>query len=204
MTDSKKLLRLGSDHPRCARCKTDDVRLLCRVRGAPAKGAVLCRNCHARGKPLSPAAAARKARAFAAAGYTRPECVICAEAALQLLERDHLAGAANSERTQPLCANHHAIKSYMAEHGDMAPLRLRDPQRSALLLQAAFELGLGAMLALFAAWDGVHGETARCIFLGTSSVLLLAWAAWNISADGHFKSVLGPDYDRAIPALVPV
>ncbi|MGA8575270.1 MAG: hypothetical protein WB609_06195 [Candidatus Cybelea sp.] len=85
----------------------------------------------------------------------------------------------------------------------MAALRLRDPERSALLLQAAFEFGLGAMLGMFAAWDGVQGETARCIFLGTASLLLFAWAAWNISADSYFEGVLGAGYDRAIPAPVP-
>ncbi len=70
-------------------------------------------------------------------------------------------------------------------------------------LQAAFELGFGAILGMCAVWDGAHGETARCIFLGVGSVLLLAWAAWNIAADSYFEGVLGPGYDRAIPATVP-
>jgi hypothetical protein len=203
MSDTKKLLRFGSDTPKCTKCKTDDFRQLCRVRSARGGSIMLCRNCRAKRKPLSGSAAARKARQFAAAGYARPACVVCGEPALQLLELDHLEGAANSGRTQPLCANHHAIKSYMAEHGPAAALRLRDPERSALLLQSAFEFGLGTMLAMFAAWDGVHGETARCIFLGVCSGLLFAWAAWNVSADSYFEGVLGPGYDRAIPALVP-
>lgn len=202
MSDTKKLLRLGSDMPKCSKCGNDDRRVLCYIPQGR-RSQILCRNCRARRRPMTVAAAARKARQFAAAGYDRPACVVCNESALALLELDHLCGAANSSRVQPLCANHHAIKSYTAEHGAAAVLRLRDPDRSALLLQAAFEFGLGAMLAMFAAWDGVNGETARCIFLGSASVLLLAWAAWNVSADAHFEQLLGPGYDRAIPAPVP-
>jgi|HubBroStandDraft_4_1064222.scaffolds.fasta_scaffold00005_107 hypothetical protein len=202
MSDTKKLLRLGSDAPKCAKCGNDDRRVLCRIPQGR-RSLILCANCRAERKELSAAAAARKLRQFAADGYPQPACVVCGLAVLRMLERDHLAGAANSDRMQPLCANHHALKSYMAEHGAAAVLRLRDANRSALLLQAAFEFGLGAMLAMFAAWDGVNGETARCIFLGTASVLLLAWAAWNVSADAHFEQLLGPGYDRAIPAPVP-
>jgi len=202
MSDTKKLLRLGSDAPKCAKCGNDDRRVLCRIPQGR-RSLILCRNCRARRRPITTAAAVRKTRQFAAAGYDRAACVVCGESALGLLELDHLLGAANSSRVQPLCANHHAVKSYMAEHGAAAALRLRDPERSALLLQAAFEFGLGAMLAMFAAWDGVNGETARCIFLGTASMLLLAWAAWNVSADAHFEQLLGPGYDSAILATVP-
>ena len=85
----------------------------------------------------------------------------------------------------------------------MAALRLRDPARSALALQAAFELGLGAVLGMFAVWDGMHEETARCIFLGVASAVLFAWAGWNLAADAHFQHLLGPGYDRAIGAEVP-
>jgi hypothetical protein len=202
MSDTKKLLRFGTDDPRCAKCGSADRRLLCRVQQGR-RSVTLCRNCRAKRKPLSPSAAASKARQFAAAGYAHAACVVCGEPALQLLELDHLANEANSAVVEPLCANHHAIKSYMAESGPMAALRLRDPQRSALLLQAAFEFGLGTMLAMFAAWDGVNGETARCIFLGVCSGLLFAWAAWNVSADEYFENTLGPGYDRGIAAVVP-
>lgn len=203
MSDTKKLLRLGSDAPCCAKCLVADIRQLCRMQDSKHGSLILCRNCRAERKQLSPSAAAQRIRRCAAAGYEHAACVVCAEPALKLLELDHLAGAANSDRLQPLCANHHAVKSYMAETGPMAALRLRDPQRSALLLQAAFEMGLGAMLAMFAAWDGVHGEAARAIFLGVCSGLLFAWAAWNVSADSYFEGALGPGYDRAIAAAVP-
>lgn len=202
MSDTKKLLRLGTDAPQCARCKSADIRHLCRVQDPHRGTLILCRNCRARRKLLSGSAAARAAQRFNAAGYAVPACVVCDELSLQLLELDHLLGAANSGVMEPLCANHHAIKSFMAEHGPVAALRLRDPDRSALLLQAAFEFGLGAILAMWAAWDGVQGATARCIFLGVGSGLLLGWAAWNISADAYFEGVLGRGYDLAIPAPV--
>ena len=203
MSDTKKLLRFGTDQPCCTRCKNPDIRQLGRVQDPKHGMLLLCRNCRARRKPLTKNARARRTRQFTAAGYTAPACVVCSESSLQLLELDHLWGAANSAITEPLCANHHAVKSYMAEHGAMAALRLRDPGRSALLLQAAFEFGLGSILAMFAVWDGAQGATARCIFLGVGSGLLFAWAAWNVAADGYFEGVLGPGYDRAIAAGVP-
>jgi hypothetical protein len=202
MSDTKKFLRFGTDDPRCAKCGKDDYRLLCKVRRGGST-IVLCSNCKTRQKPVSPKANARKAKRFRDAGYHKPACVICYEPTLQVLELDHLVNAANSDIQEPLCANHHAVKSYMAESGPMAVLRLRDPRRSGLLLQAAFEFGLGAILAMIAVWEGTHEETARCIFLGVSSWLLFAWAAWNVTADSYFEGVLGPGYDRAIPATVP-
>lgn len=197
---TKKLLRFGTAEPRCSKCGNSDDRFLCCMK---ATAAILCRNCRAKSKPLSAKAAAQRARRLKEAGYYKPECVICLDSALQILELDHLAGAANSTAVEPLCANHHAIKSFMAESWPMAALRLRDPNRSALLLQAAFELGLGAVLSMFAAWDGMHEETARSVFLGIAAAVLIAWAIWNISADAHFETVLGPGYDRAIAAEVP-
>ena len=202
MSDTKKLLRLGSDQPRCADCGTDDYRTHCRVRRGKRRLLIICRSCHAKRKRLSPRAAAQKAARFGAAGYVQPACVICTEPALRLLELDHLAGDANSKLTEPLCAKHHAIKSYEAEHGLMAALRLRDPQRSALLLQAAFEFGLAAILGMMAAVEGAD-NVSRAVFFGAVAVALAAWAAWNISADSYFEARLGPGYDRAIPATVP-
>lgn len=202
--DTKKLLRFGTDHPRCQRCKTDDHRVLCLVM-APGKpsDAILCHNCRDRRGKLSPKAYAAKRRRFAQAGYPEPACVVCGEPSLQLLELDHLAGDANSPRTEPLCGNHHAIKSYWAEHGAMAALRSPDPERRALVFQAAFEFGLAAILALFALWEGADEQTARAIFFGVASAGLFAWATWNIAADKHLAAVYGVDYDRGVPLPVP-
>lgn len=196
--DSKKFLRFGTDTPQCAKCKNPDYRTLGVVK-APGKASatILCQNCkRKRGKP-SPKTSAQKVRRFADAGYFTPVCVICNEPNLQILELDHLDGKANSDRAEPLCANHHAIKSYWAEHGPMAALRTYDPGRRALVYQAAFEFGLAAILALFAAWEGGHEETARVIFFGVASAGLFAWATWNLVADEHFALVYGGDYDRA-------
>jgi hypothetical protein len=197
---TKKLLRFGTDCPKCAKCGRSDDRYLGRMK---ATGWMICRNCRAKRKPLSTKAAAQKASRFSDAGYSKAACVICEDASLQVLELDHIAGEANSSFVEPLCANHHAIKSHMAESGPMAALRLRDPDRSALALQAAFELGLSAILGMFAVWDGMREETARSVFLGVAAAVLVAWAIWNLAADAHFEKVLGAGYDRAIAAEVP-
>jgi hypothetical protein len=202
--DTKKLLRFGTDQPRCQRCKTDDRRVLCDIaRPGKASHAILCRNCKGRDRKATTKASRAKARRFADAGYFKPVCVVCAESALQILELDHLDGKANSDRTEPLCGNHHAIKSYWAEHGPMAALRSPDPQRRPLVLQAAFEFGLAAVLAMFAVWEGASEETARAIFFGLASAGLFAWATWNLTADEHFAVTYGPEYDRAVPPPVP-
>jgi hypothetical protein len=204
MSDTKKLLRFGTDRPQCSKCKCKDLRSLCNV---PASGgrraAILCRNCLAQRRRPSGTSARQKTKVLKEAGYDKPACVVCNDPTLLILELDHLSGKANSTLVEPLCAMHHAIKSYQAETGPMAPLRRRDPGRSALALQAAFELGLGAVLGMFAVWDGMHEETARCIFLGVASAALIAWAGWNLAADAHFQHLLGPGYDRAIAAEVP-
>lgn len=201
---TKKLLRFGTDRPRCARCKTPDERVLCRI-AAPGKLSplILCHNCKGKRGKLSPDASARKAHRFAAAGYFNPVCVICAEPMLQILEGDHVAHAANSDFIAPLCGNHHAIKSHMAETGPMAPLRSRDPERRALVVQAAFEFSLAAILAMFAVWEGADEETARAIFFGVASAGLFAWATWNLAADEYFAVAYGLDYDRVVPLPVP-
>jgi hypothetical protein len=73
----------------------------------------------------------------------------------------------------------------------MAALRLRDLDRRALVLQAAFEFGLAAILAMFAVWEGANEETARCIFFGVASAGLFAWATWNVAADEYFVGAYG-------------
>jgi hypothetical protein len=197
---TKRLLRFGTDAPQCAKCKSPDARFLCRMK---ASGLILCRNCRAKRKPLSPRAKAQKAHRFRDAGYFKPACIICKNPSLQVLELDHMANEANASIMAPLCANHHAIKSYMAESGPMAALRRHDPQRSALALQAAFDLGLGAVLGMLAVWDGTREATARSVLLGIVAGVLIAWAVWNLAADACFEKILGPGYDRAISAPVP-
>jgi hypothetical protein len=200
---TKKLLRYGTDHPECIDCHSTDVRALCAIKRAGEADLILCRSCKAKRKPLSAKASAQKARRFKDAGYFKPACIVCDDPNLQILELDHLAHEANSAFVLPLCANDHAIKSFLAESGPMAALRLRDPERSALQLQAAFEFGLGLLLGMFAIVDGVREETARCACFGLAASFLFAWAIWNLAADKHFENVLGSGYDRAIPAEIP-
>jgi hypothetical protein len=126
--------------------------------------------------------------------------VACNESDLRALEGDHLSGGANSLLIEPLCLNHHAIKSDEAE--DHFPeLRLRDPNRSALLKQAAFEIGLALVLLLMASLR--EEADSMGIFFGIVAVSLFGWAAWNVKADRYFADTLGIEYDRNIYAEVP-
>jgi hypothetical protein len=77
-----------------------------------------------------------------------------------ILELDHVANEADSDLLAPLCASHHAVKSHGAETGPMAALRLRDPARRALVVQAAYRLGGAAILTMMAACDGAGSLTA--------------------------------------------
>ena len=84
----------------------------------------------------------------------------------------------------------------------MAPLRFRDPDRTALALEAVFDFGLAAILGMMAASDGAE-NASRGGFFAAVALLLVAWGLWNVAADSHFKNALGPSYDLAIPAEIP-
>jgi hypothetical protein len=198
---TKKLLRFGTDNPKCADCKSPDTRILCRIERSGERDLILCHSCKAKRKPPSAKATVRKINRFKEARYFEPTCVICSDPNVQVLELDHLAGKANSGLVEPLCANHHGIKSYMAESGPMAALRQRDPDRTALEFEAAFDFGLAAILGMLAA-DGAE-NASRAMLFAAVALLLVAWGLWNVAADAHFKSVLGPRYDLAIPAEIP-
>jgi hypothetical protein len=199
---TKKLLRFGTDAPQCADCPSTDTRTLCLIKGLGKADLILCRSCKAKRKSPSAQATARKLKRFEDAGYYEVVCVICSDPNVQVLELDHLANEANSTLVEPLCANHHAIKSHMAESGPMAILRLRDPDRTALALEAVFDFGLAAILGMMAATDGME-NASRAAFFAAVALPLVAWGIWNLAADTHFKNVLGPGYDRAIPAEIP-
>jgi hypothetical protein len=202
-SNTKKLLRFGTDSPQCGDCnRSGDVRLLCRVKREGKPDLILCRNCKAKRTRPSPQATDKKANLFKEAGFNGPACIICNEPNLQVLELDHLAGEANSTFVEPLCANHHAVKSDSAESGAVAALRLRDPERTALAVEAAFDFGLASILAMMAVSDGTE-NASRGIFFAAVALLLVAWGLWNTAADSHFKSLLGPTYDLAIPAEIP-
>jgi len=182
---TRKLLRFGTDNPKCADCKSTDTRILCRIERPGRRDLILCCSCKAKRKPPSAKATVRKIDRFKEARYFEPACVICSDPNLQVLELDH-----------------HGIKSYMAESGPMAALRLRDPDRTALALEAAFDFGLAAILGMMAVSDGTE-NASRAFFFAAVALLLVAWGLWNVTADSHFKNVLGPRYDLAIPAEIP-
>ncbi len=198
---TNKLLRLKTEQPFCIYCGMTDCRCLLR----PDERSMLrCRNCDAKRRRWTTEALDQRLAAFQAAGYRTPACVACNESDLRTLECDHLAGEANSSFIEPLCLNCHAIKSDEAEDAPWASLRLRDPERSALVLQAAFEFGLAVVLGLYvAASSDDPSEAARTAFFGLAAAALIAWALWNLAANEHFTSILGPGYDKAINAEVP-
>jgi hypothetical protein len=199
---TRKLLRFGTDASQCAICHSNDARTLCQVKQSESADLTLCRNCKAKRKSVSEKGVTRKIKRFEDAGYFHAVCVICSDSNVQVLELDHMANKANSALSEPLCANHHAIKSHVAESGLMAVLRLRDPDRTALALEAAFDFGLATILGMMAVSDGSE-NASRAVFFATVALALVAWGLWNLAADDHFKNVLGPGYDRAIPAEIP-
>jgi hypothetical protein len=199
---TRKLLRFGTDSPRCSTCPCTDARILCRVKRPGNAAVILCRSCNAKRKSPSAKVTARKVKRFEDAGYYKAVCVVCSDPNVQVLELDHMANETNSSFVEPLCANHHAIKSHVAESGPMAVVRLRDPNRTALALEAAFDFGLATILGMMAVSDGSE-NASRAVFFAAIALALVAWGLWNIAADEHFKNVLGPAYDRAIPAEIP-
>lgn len=201
MRHARKRLNLGEPDPKCAYCHRTDILYLFRPR-ASAQAPIRCRTCHSKRKRVSAEALARKRATFAAAGYPEPACVACSERDLRALELDHLAGEANSPFVEPLCLNCHAMKSDDAEDEPWASLRLRDPERGALALQAAVEFGAAGVLTIIVAHDGEG--SARAIFLLAIAAVLVAWALWNLKADSDLRK-LGPGtyYGGAITAEVP-
>jgi hypothetical protein len=196
----KKLVKLGTDNPVCNYCGARDCRFLIALGTTGEEAIISCLNCRAKQRQVSAKALERKRKRFVEAGYPYPACVVCNESDLRALERDHLSGGANSLLIEPLCLNHHAIKSDEAE--DHFPeLRLRDLNRSALLKQAAFEIGLALVLLLIAS---VREEAdSMGIFFGIVALSLFGWAAWNVKADRYFADTVGIEYDRHIYAEVP-
>ena len=72
-SNTKKLLRFGTDRPQCADCKrTGDVRSLCRIKCQGKADLILCRNCKAKRKRPSLKATEKKANRFKEAGYFEP------------------------------------------------------------------------------------------------------------------------------------
>jgi hypothetical protein len=194
----RKEQRFAVDDPQCTTCGNADIGMLCQ----PPKDCetIACRNCKGRAKTVTEKSRKQKMRRFEKAGYFKPSCVVCGEPEIRILELDHVEHAANSMLLAPLCSNHHAIKSQSAEVGPMAQLRLRDRNRRALELQAAFEFGAAAIIGMIAVWDGANEQAQRAVILGVFSAGLILWALWNLRADAHLASRYGSDYGALLPA----
>ena len=151
------------------------------------------------GSLFTNSARTRRLLRLATAGYHDPSCLFCSEADLRTLQLHHVSGEANSILGVPLCGNCHAIVSDQQEDLPL-DLRLRDPDRRPLLLQAAFNFGLAIITGMIGLGSKDGTETA---FWAIITVGLIAWAVWDIAADGHFAARFGADYSDAVPAPVP-
>lgn len=196
----KRRLRSGEPNPECSVCGFADLRALCCVRGRTSQTIrTICTNDRLKEQALSDSARTRKLLRLATAGYHDPSCLFCSEADLRTLQLHHVSGEANSILGVPLCGNCHAIVSDQQEDLPL-DLRLRDPDRRPLLLQAAFNFGLAIITGMIGLGSKDGTETA---FWAIITVGLIAWAVWDIAADGHFAARFGADYSDAVPAPVP-
>lgn len=200
-----KRLQLGVPNPECIDCHRGDIRYLHRVKpknriGLPA-GSIICRNCRKRRGEWSEASLKRKRSAFEALGYPDPKCSACGEVDLRTLELHHIASKANSALEVPLCVNCHAVQSDMQEDAPI-DFRLPDAKGRPLVMQAAFEFGLGCMFMAVAAMKSLENKSFG-VALGLIAFLLFAWCIWNIAADKHFVEKYGADYCEGVPAQVP-
>ena len=195
----KRRLRSGEPNPECSVCGFADLRALLRSRTDFAN---YSDDLHKRSFEGASSVRQRpheEAAASATAGYHDPSCLFCSEADLRTLQLHHVSGEANSILGVPLCGNCHAIVSDQQEDLPL-DLRLRDPDRRPLLLQAALNFGLAIITGMIGLGSKDGTETA---FWAIITVGLIAWAVWDIAADGHFAARFGADYSDAVPAPVP-
>jgi hypothetical protein len=196
----KRRLRLGDSEPRCDGCGFDDFRALWSIRKRNSQRLrTICANDRLKEQSTSQGALANKLRRFAQTGYDDPACLLCHEGDLRTLQLHHLAAEANSNLIVPLCGNCHAIVSDKQE--DLpTDLRLRDPDRRPLALQAAFNFGLAILTGIISIDSTNATETA---LLAIITAALIAWAVWDLAADTDFATRFGADYSVGVPAMVP-
>jgi len=203
---NKKRLRLGETDPQCVQCHIAEIPCLRRIKNAKSayNGMILCDNCCSRNRGFSDRSRKNRIRKFENLGYVNPQCLICNEAEIMILELHHVAGEANSKILAPLCGNCHDIQSD-AQEDLPADLRLRDPKRRPLVQQAAFELGLALLFGAVICFPSlsVLKDGSWNTFLGIIALTLVGWAIWNLAADPYFAEQFGSDYSVGVPAPVP-
>ena len=162
----RKRLLFGVANPECIDCHGSDIRYLQRV-GPKSRldvpvGSIICSNYRKRLGKWQKTSLKRKHSTFEKAGYVDPQCVTCREPDLRTLELHHLEAAVNSDLLVSLCVNCHAIQSDMQEDAPI-DFRLPDPNRRPLVLQAAFEFGLGSIFIAMAAIESTDNVIFDCL-----------------------------------------
>jgi len=199
----KKRLNLvrfsGVANPYCVTCNASDIVCLHIDR---ATRTITCRNCRLKRLRLTETARKKRARCFAELGYPNPTCVVCGEDDICLMEEHHFFGEGNSRLSGPLCANCHAIQSDM-QCDFSVDVRRRDPDRRALVYQAAFLLGVFILLTVLGFRERTAGSASLGTALNAIGGLALMWAYWNVYADGFFAMKFGKDYDKGMSLSYP-
>jgi len=193
--------RSGIASPWCsnAHCRETDIRYL---QWSTRYNSILCANCLKKRRGLSEDARQRKRKRFEESGYSDPACAACGESDIRTLEMHHINAEANSDLCGPLCANCHTIHSDM-QNDFPRDLRLRDPDRRALVLQAAFEFGVSILLSVIASREQTSGNGSLGLLLFAIVGVLITWALWNIAADEYLSRMYGPEYDQGVLARLP-
>jgi len=82
-------------------------------------------------------------------------------------------------------------------------VRRRDPDRRALVYQAAFLLGVFILLTVLGFRERTAGSASLGTALNAIGGLALMWAYWNVYADGFFAMKFGKDYDKGMSLSYP-
>jgi 5-methylcytosine-specific restriction endonuclease McrA len=186
LRQQRKMDKLAIAGWECAVCRGDDLGILEIVIDPVLRTiTVLCGNCKARLRPLTPRHRCALARRFLNAGYPDAECLICLESDPRCLRLHHIGGRANDDRVVPLCQNCHSHQSDR-EIDDLGSLRYPDTNRSTHVRRHAFMLGLAGLGA--AGRVAVQGSCRDDVQLVL--VTFLALITWHI-ADTRYRRANG-------------
>lgn len=194
----KKRLRLarfsGEVNPYCPACKVSDVLCLHIDRTLHQ---ITCRNCRLKRIGLSDLGQQTRKKYFADLGYSDPQCVVCTDSDIRVLEEHHFFGEGNSKLSGPLCSNCHAIQSDMQKDFPGELLR-RDSARRSLPYLAMFLFGVFILLACLGMRERAGDNQSLGTALLAISSAASAWAFWTVYADGFLALKYGPDYDKGM------
>lgn len=190
-----RLVRFSDElNPYCSTCKISDI--LCLHINRHLKQ-ITCRNCRLKRIGLSDPAQAKRKKYFEDLGYSDPQCIVCGERDILVLEKHHFFGEANSRLSGPLCSNCHAIQSDMQMDFPGDPLQ-RDSARRSLSYLAIFLFGLFILLFCLGLRERAGDNPSLGAALIAISSLASAWAFWTHYADGFLVMKYGPEYDKGM------